>query len=121
MRTVDTSLQWKSWYFPPGRRFLINTTPLGVGRTGSIEARHYEETKKATAMFADPLRIGGLGFGLVFELTPTAGGRWMEKVLHGFGPENYYQQQPYSGLIFDASGNLYGTTLYGGARGGGTV
>jgi uncharacterized repeat protein (TIGR03803 family) len=72
-------------------------------------------------LYGTTVQGGFYGFGLVFELTPTAGGRWMEKVLHGFGPENYYQQQPYSGLIFDASGNLYGTTLYGGARGGGTV
>ena len=28
---------------------------------------------------------------------------------------------PYSGLIMDAAGNLYGTTAYGGSLGGGTV
>ena len=52
-------------------------------------------------------------YGTVFELTPTAGGGWTETVLHSFGngADGYY---PYSGLIFDAAGNLYGTTGGGG-------
>jgi len=45
---------------------------------------------------------------------------WNEKVLHNFGSGadgNY----PPAGLIRDAAGNLYGTTLYGGAHNYGTV
>ena len=30
-------------------------------------------------------------------------------------------QHPTPGITFDASGNMYGTTLSGGANGGGTV
>ena len=46
--------------------------------------------------------------GTVFEL--TKGGRL--KVLHSFnGTDGAY---PYAGLVFDALGNLYGTTEYGG-------
>jgi uncharacterized repeat protein (TIGR03803 family) len=57
---------------------------------------------------------GAYGVGTVFELTPTAGGGWTEQVLHSFnGGDGSY---PYlGGLIFDAAGNLYGTTLWGGA------
>lgn len=39
---------------------------------------------------------------------------------HSFGKGND-GASPYAGLIFDASGNLYGTTYEGGAYGGGTV
>jgi uncharacterized repeat protein (TIGR03803 family) len=57
---------------------------------------------------------GTNGGGTVFELTRTAGG-WTEKVLHSFGGMDGYQ--PYGGVIFDAAGNLYGTTAYGGKGG----
>ena len=64
---------------------------------------------------------GGIhGAGTVFELSPTAGGGWTEKVLHSFG-SGTDGQCPYAGLIFDAAGNLYGTTDGGGIHGGGTV
>ena len=57
----------------------------------------------------------------MFELTPTAGGGWTEKVLHSFNGNGTDGVTPDSGLIFDAAGNLYGTTYFGGASGGGTV
>jgi uncharacterized repeat protein (TIGR03803 family) len=53
------------------------------------------------------------GCGTVFELTPTAGGGWTEKVLHSFG-NGTDGANPFAGLIFDAAGNLYGTTYGGG-------
>jgi uncharacterized repeat protein (TIGR03803 family) len=58
--------------------------------------------------------VGGTGgFGTVFELTPKAGVGWTEKVLHNFnnGPGG---TEPTGGVIFDARGNLYGTTQLGG-------
>lgn len=67
-------------------------------------------------------RIGGAyGGGTVFELTPQVGGGWSEKVLHHFGNDGKDGLNPYSGLILDAAGNLYGTTSTGGTYGGGTV
>jgi len=61
------------------------------------------------------------GCGTVFRLTPKAGGSWTEKVLHNFNPDGKGGAFPEAGLIFDASGNLYGTTYGGGAYGYGTV
>jgi uncharacterized repeat protein (TIGR03803 family) len=64
---------------------------------------------------------GGLYLnGTVFELTPEAGGVWTETLLHAFG-KGTDGSDLWGGLIFDAAGNLYGTTLYGGAYNGGTV
>jgi uncharacterized repeat protein (TIGR03803 family) len=54
------------------------------------------------------------GCGVVFQLTPLAGGGWQGKVLHTFTGGND-GGNPLAGLIMDAAGNLYGTT-----RGGGT-
>ena len=56
---------------------------------------------------------GGTNIGTVFELTPNVGGGWTETVLHNFG-SGTDGSYPYAGLIFDAAGNLYGTTQYGG-------
>ncbi len=56
--------------------------------------------------------------GTVFELTPTAGGGWTETLLHSFNNNGTDGFLPNAGLIFDATGNLYGTTYYGGAGGG---
>jgi uncharacterized repeat protein (TIGR03803 family) len=57
---------------------------------------------------------GGYGQGTVFELSPKAGGGWTQKILHSFGNGND-GQSPWGGrLLMDASGNLYGTTRYGG-------
>ena len=63
---------------------------------------------------------GGMnGTGTVFKVTPSG----EETVLHSFtgeragGMDGAY---PDEGLSFDTQGNLYGTTLYGGAYGDGT-
>src|SRR5664279_2548239 len=59
--------------------------------------------------------------GTVFELTPTAGGGWTEKVLYSFNGNGTDGYAPYSGLVFDAAGNLYGTTEVGGTFNYGAV
>lgn len=53
------------------------------------------------------------GCGVVFELSPDSAGKWTETVLYSFlgGDDGF---EPMGSLIFDASGNLYGTTYGGG-------
>jgi uncharacterized repeat protein (TIGR03803 family) len=64
-----------------------------------------------------------LGCGTVFELSPAAGGSWNQKVLYSFCPQSNCPDgaYPLAGLIFDAAGNLYGTTYRGGTHFWGTV
>jgi uncharacterized repeat protein (TIGR03803 family) len=56
------------------------------------------------------------GCGTVFKLSPTG----METTLYTFAgaPDG---ANPYSDLVMDAEGNLYGTTVSGGAQNAGTV
>jgi uncharacterized repeat protein (TIGR03803 family) len=63
---------------------------------------------------------GSLGCGTAFELTPATGG-WTEKVLYSFGRTSTDGYYPGGSLVFDAAGNLFGTTFQGGAHGYGTV
>ena len=61
----------------------------------------------------------GAGGGTVFKLTRESAGKWSFSVIHEFkGPDG---AEPFSSLIFDSSGNLYGTTDQGGAHNFGTV
>ncbi len=65
--------------------------------------------------------IGGAGnSGAVFELSPGSGGNWTWNILYSFTGGND-GAIPYSSLVLDASGNLYGTTSQGGATGNGVV
>lgn len=56
----------------------------------------------------------------MFELKPTIGG-WSESVLHTFDNNGTDGTYPAASLARDGAGNLYGTTLYGGAHNEGTV
>ena len=68
---------------------------------------------------------GGLSdrdFGVVFKLAPHTDGSWTESILHQFTNNTVIDGNgPASNLIFDAAGNLYGTTTTGGTGGDGVV
>ena len=64
-----------------------------------------------TTQFGGP-GCGGVGCGVVFKLSPSG----TETVLYSFTGSD--GSGPFPGLIADSSGNLYGTTLSGGASGG---
>jgi len=65
----------------------------------------------------------GFGWGEVFQLVPPAskGGAWTENILYTFtgGTDG---GNPYSGLVFDSTGDLLGVNAYqGGAAAGGAI
>lgn len=65
---------------------------------------------------------GGTGLnssGSVFEMIAPAklGDAWQEVDLYDFDPQGTGGYSPIGGVIFDAAGNLYGTTKFGGTSG----
>ena len=84
-----------------------------TGSAGQMVLRHGRLYGVATAG-------GSFGKGAAFELTRAQGGDWSFKTIYSFKgqPDAGF---PYGGLLFDAAGNLYGTTYYDGANNLGSV
>lgn len=70
-------------------------------------------------LYGGTLEGGSTGWGMVFALHDDAG-TWKLHTLYSFKgvPDAY---DPSSGLVMDSSGNLYGTTYFGGPSDAGTV
>src|ERR1035438_8829187 len=60
---------------------------------------------------------GARNLGIVFELSPNGNGGWNESVLHSFKVQGDGKYPKLSALMFDSTGNLYGTTHSGGSSG----
>ncbi len=58
-------------------------------------------------------------YGAVFKLSPNGSG-WTQSTLHAFSFHGTDGANPQSALVFDRSGNMYGTTVHSNG-GGGTV
>jgi uncharacterized repeat protein (TIGR03803 family) len=105
---------------PRGRETVLY--PFGGGDGASPRGKLIRD---AAGDFYGTTYFGGTGYnncsegcGVVFELTPTG----TETVLHVFGSFPGDGEQPIGGLLSDTSGNLYGTTVFGGPEGAnGTV
>jgi len=67
---------------------------------------------KDGAIYGTTVNGGMYGLGVVYKLTPSKPS-WTETVLHSFagGQDGKY---PYSNMLFDSQGNLYGTASAGG-------
>jgi uncharacterized repeat protein (TIGR03803 family) len=95
-----------------------------AGLISDAKGNLYGTTKYGGDLAACPVSTvqSFVGCGIVFELSPPPSGigPWMETVLHTFtgGSDG---ASPVAGVILDASGNLYGTTLIGGTNSSGTV
>ncbi len=70
-------------------------------------------------LFGTTYYDGAHNLGAVYELAPRTTGEWNERVLYSFkgGSDG---QNSISNVVFDAAGNLYGTTSEGGL-GSGTI
>jgi len=77
---------------------------------------------KQGALYGVTSSGGNANDGTVFKLTPPAssGGQWTETVLYWFSGRAD-GARPFSGLVFDQEGALYGATLSGGTQGQGVV
>jgi hypothetical protein len=90
--------------FPGGARGFVPVGPLTLDAQGNLYGALQRGGRLASG-------CPSWGCGLVFELAKSTHG-FQELVVHAFeGPDGYY---PNGGLIFDAAGNLYGTTYSGG-------
>jgi uncharacterized repeat protein (TIGR03803 family) len=96
---------------------ILHYFTRGAGGRGAISSLIFDA---AGNLYGTTIAGGSGRNGTVFELTPNQNGSWTESVLYSFsgGDDG---GNPYAGVIFDQSGNLYGTTYAGGADGDGTV
>jgi hypothetical protein len=82
------------------------------------------EDQQTGILYGTTLAGGANSVGILFQLTPptTPGGTWTESVAYNFAPsatDEFGAGLPPAGnLLRDASGNLYGTTTWGGAYAG---
>jgi len=118
-----------------GAGVVFMLSPDAAAKTGWSETVLYNFTNGADGgypystlaldgagnLYGTTLNGGNAGNGVVFRLgPPSSGSVWTEQVLHSFDAStdgNF----PRTGVILDASGNLYGTTENGGTFGWGTV
>jgi len=122
--TADGGVQTCFW-LDSGCGVVFKLTPNGDGTwtesvlysfTGGKDGSIPQSTLVFDAegnLYGTTMQAGAYGYGVVFELTLGADGIWTEQVLHQFngGTDG---ASPWSGVAFDAAGNLYGATHDGG-------
>jgi uncharacterized repeat protein (TIGR03803 family) len=87
------------------------------GSTGSLGSLMFDSAGNLYGV----AELGGAHqAGTAFKMTPSSGGKWKFTTIYAF-PGMPKAGSPYGGLISDTSGNLYGTTYYGGKNGAGSV
>jgi uncharacterized repeat protein (TIGR03803 family) len=91
------------------------------GRPGSLEDQGSLIMDASGNLYGTTYAGGLSGCGVVFELSPNGDGTWRESVLYAFTGLNGDGSNPVASVTLDTAGNLYGTTLYGGIYGFGTV
>lgn len=74
---------------------------------------------KSNNLYGTAYAGGKNAFGVVYELSPQPDGTWVQKLVHDFAACSTNEcpdgLDPLGGLVFDASGNLYGSATLGGA------
>jgi uncharacterized repeat protein (TIGR03803 family) len=98
----------------PSGNYTVLHAFTGGKDGGMPEANLYLDTQGN--LFGTTTTGGTYSYGTVFEVTADGN----ETVLHSFG-NGIDGKTPLAGLVRDAAGNFYGTTVTGGADGFGTV
>jgi uncharacterized repeat protein (TIGR03803 family) len=99
-------------------KVLQNLSPYGESPDDPYAGVIFD---KAGNLYGATAQGGAYRQGAVFEMTQRAGGGWTETIVHSFSHPGTDGWFPFAGLTLDAAGNLYGTTIYGGAHASGTV
>jgi uncharacterized repeat protein (TIGR03803 family) len=91
--------------FRGGKDGYNPTSTLAIDASGNL----YGTTNQAGEGYSNC----NYGCGTVFEIMPLGNGDWQEKTIYSFqgGTDGAH---PSGNLLFDAAGNLYGATLWGG-------
>ncbi len=89
--------------------------------TGNDGTRPYSNVviDHAGNYYATTTMGGTAGLGTVIQVVPGQG-FYTDNIIYNFSNDQN-GNTPSTGLVMDGSGNLYGTTAYGGSGGGGTV
>jgi uncharacterized repeat protein (TIGR03803 family) len=106
---------------PPASRTGPWTETVLYGFTGGADGANPSANvvfDAQGALYGTAPAGGTNGEGVAFKLTPPASGSgpWTETVLYNFGATTTDCTTPSSGLIFNAGGHLFGTTVVGGAQ-----
>jgi len=92
-------------------KFALPNTNQGYSPVGSL----VEDS--AGNLFGAASAGGPEPGGVVFKLSPTTGGGWVESVIHIFGTASGNKGFSPTSLISDGNGGFYGTTYAGGNTG----
>jgi|SRR5208282_1140407 len=91
----------------------------------SFQKRYYAEgipvLDKSGNVYGTTSSGGASNNGTVYKLSPGKNGKWTQEVLYAFKGGVQDGSAPYAGIVFDAAGNIYGTTAGGGPSNDGTV
>ena len=104
-------MSFSDWMQAPTRRLHTFTgSPDGRNPYTRLIADARGNLYGTTSFGGDTQCNGGYSCGVVFEVRANG----TERVLHAFTGGTTDGEVPYGGLVRDAAGNIYGTTVSGG-------
>jgi uncharacterized repeat protein (TIGR03803 family) len=115
--------------FGVGYSTVFELSPNGSGGWNPSVIHHFKDfilpegtpaIDKAGNLYGTTTAGGAKGYGTVYKLSPAKNGKWKDKIVYSFksGKDG---NDPWSGVLLDAAGNLYGSTTAGGEYNAGTV
>lgn len=110
--------------FAPAGALTFNDLHMFCSQTGCPDGAYPTAPlvmDSAGDLFGTAALGGGANWGTIFEFLPDGKGGYKFKNLHSFCTQaNCLDgKDPVAGLVIDTSGNLYGTTKFGGTQNGG--